>query len=336
MKKHLIGFVLLFISTLQGELSSLYPPIESNRNGFLDVEGGHSLYWEESGNPNGQPILFLHGGPGMGTSPNYRRYFDPNHYRIILFDQRGCGKSRPFASLNNNTTWDLVDDIDLLRKFLEIENWLVFGGSWGSTLGLTYTIKHTKNVQGLILRGIFLCRPKEISWFYQFGAHKIFPDIWEDYVLPIPFEEREDMIKAFYKRLKSPDTKEKRRAAIAWATWEGKASKLRCDQNSLRSCFTEKTAYALALIESHYFFNNAFFDSENWILENMNGIRHLPCIIIQGRYDMVCPMESAWELHKKWPEARFEVVSDAGHSSSEPGIVDALIRATDWFAEKKL
>jgi proline iminopeptidase len=332
MKPLRIFFVFfIFLLPLNAEhLRTLYPPIEPYRTGFLEVEGGHTFYWEESGNPEGLPVLFLHGGPGLGTSPHNRSFFDPEYYRIILFDQRGCGKSFPFSSLENNTTWDLVKDIERLRVYLEINDWLLFGGSWGSTLGLTYAIKYPEKIKGLILRGIFLCRPKEISWFYQSGADRIFPDLWANYIAPIPADERENLVQAFYKRLTSSDATERAEAAKAWAIWELKTSKLKYDQTGSNR-FTAKNAYSLARIESHYFVHNAFFDHDNWILENIHAIRHIPCMIIQGRYDIPCPMKSAWELHLAWPEAKFEIIPDAGHSSSEPSTQDALIRATEFF-----
>lgn len=314
-------------------LCTLYPAIEPYETGFLDVPGGHTLYWEESGNPQGQPILFVHGGPGGGTSPFQRSFFNPEVYRIILFDQRGCGKSLPFSKLENNTTWDLVDDIERLREHRKIQKWIVFGGSWGSTLSLTYAIKHPEKVQALIVRGIFLCRPKEIHWYYQFGAHHIYPDLWENYIEPIPVGERGNMVQAFYKRLTSHDPKIRARAARAWSGWEGGTSKLKFDPELLAEFTEDERADALARIECHFFLNNSFFKTDNWILENVHVIRHIPCTIVQGRYDMPCPMEGAWELHKAWPEAKFEVIFDAGHASTEPGILDALIRATDFFSK---
>ncbi|MDN3506683.1 MAG: prolyl aminopeptidase [Simkaniaceae bacterium] len=332
--RFLICFFLLCINGFSEELRSLYPKIEPYREGFLSVGEGHSLYWEESGNPDGQPILFLHGGPGMGTLPYQRSFFDPEHYRIILFDQRGCGKSTPFACLENNTTWDLVEDIEKLRKHLNVEKWTLFGGSWGSTLALTYSILHPDSVEGLILRGIFLCRPKEIRWYYQFGAHHLFPDLWENYCAPIPVEEHGDFVGAYYKRLLSTDPEVRKLAAKAWSGWEGSTSKLHFDPELFATFSADQAADSIARIECHYFVHNTFFATDNWILENVNTIRHIPCVIIQGRYDIPCPMESAWELHRTWPEAEFEIIPDAGHNPSEPGIMDALIRATDGFIPK--
>lgn len=308
-----------------------YPHKEPFRSGYLDVGSGHQLYWEESGKPNGLPAIFLHGGPGSGTEPAHRGYFDPEKYRIILMDQRGCGKSKPHSSLVDNTTWHLVEDIEKLRKFLKIEKWLVFGGSWGSTLSLAYAEMHPSSVSALVLRGIFLGRPKELRWFYQFGAHHLFPDEWEKYLDPIPENERGDLMQAYYKRLTSSNEAERRRAASAWSAWEGTTLKLIFDPNLFLQ-FTETShADAIARIECHYFINNCFFKTDNWLIEQVDKIRKIPAFIVQGRYDIVCPMESAWELHKAWPQAEFEVIADAGHAASEPGICDALIRATDQF-----
>jgi proline iminopeptidase len=277
--------------------------------------------------------VFLHGGPGGGVDPSYRSFFSPDHYRIILFDQRGCGKSVPFSSLENNTTWDLVADIEKLRQHLHVNDWVVFGGSWGSTLALTYAIKHPEHVQALILRGIFLARPKEIAWFYQSGASYLFPDLWEQYCAPIPLEERSDFVHAYHERLTSPDAAIRKEAAKAWSRWEGGTSKLYFDPKFVANFELEEAADAFARIECHYFINNAFFETDNWILENIDAIRSIPGIIVQGRYDTVCPMISAWELHRAWPEAQLEIIPDAGHSGFEPGILDALIRATDYFSE---
>lgn len=324
------SFLLLFVFSF-GFAESFYPEIEPYQTGYLEVTDGHTLYWEESGNPEGRPILFVHGGPGGGTSPSQRRFFNPDFYRIILFDQRGCGKSLPFSSLENNTTWDLVDDIERLREFLKIDRWLVFGGSWGSTLALTYAIQHPETVKGLILRGIFLCRPKEIEWYYQYGAHHIYPDRWEDYSAPIPESERNDFVGAFYKRLTSEDEEVRRTAARAWSGWEGATSKLQFDPSLFASFTEDKKADTIARIECHYFIHNSFFPTDNWIIEHIDAIRNIPAIIIQGRYDIPCPIMSAWDLHRAWPEAKLEIISDAGHAATEPGILDGLIRATNAF-----
>ncbi|MDE3047686.1 MAG: prolyl aminopeptidase, partial [Verrucomicrobiota bacterium] len=272
------------------------------------------------------------GGPGLGIMPYNRCFFNPEVYRIILFDQRGCGKSLPFSSLEQNTTWDLVADIERLREHLGVQSWVVFGGSWGSTLGLAYAIQHPEPVKGLILRGIFLCRPKEIQWYYQNGAHRLFPDFWEKYVEPIPLAERDDFVKAYYKRLTSTDEVERKLAAQAWSGWEGSTSKLLLDPSLFAALTADQTADSMARIECHYFFHDSFFDSDHWILEHVHSIRNIPCVMIQGRYDIPCPIESAWELHREWPEAELEVIPDAGHSAMEPGILDALIRATDRFS----
>lgn len=311
-----------------------YPPIEPYRTGFLEVGSGHRIYWEESGNPHGIPVLFLHGGPGSGTDPGHRCYFNPKSYRIILTDQRGSGKSTPHAGLQDNTTWHLVEDLEKLRSHLLIQKWVVFGGSWGSTLALAYAETHPDAVTHLILRGIFLGRTKEVRWFYQFGAHHIFPDEWEKYIDPIPQEERGNLIEAFYRRLTSPDPAVRKRAASAWSGWEGATLRLLFDP-SLFMHFTEDNhAEALARIECHYFLNHCFFKTDNWLIEHVGKIRKIPAVIVHGRYDIICPMETAWELHKAWPEAKFHIIPDAGHAASEAGILDCLVNATDeWIAQ---
>jgi len=306
-----------------------YPPIEPYRTGFLNVDSTHRVYWEESGNPHGKPVIFLHGGPGSGTEASHRCYFDPKGYRIILMDQRGSGKSRPHASLIDNTTWDLVSDIEKLRMHLKIEKWVVFGGSWGSTLSLAYAETHPSHVLGLILRGIFLARKKEIHWFYQFGAHHIFTDEWEKFIDPIPENERGDLLTAYYKQLTPKALAIRKRAASAWTCWEGATLKLIFDPEFYAQFTMDEHADALARIECHYFTNHAFFNSDNWLIEHAKALSKIPGIIIQGRYDIICPFESAWDLHKAWPEAEFVVIKDAGHAASEPGITDALINATD-------
>lgn len=311
-----------------------YPAIEPYRSGYLEVGSGHSIYWEESGNPKGIPVIFLHGGPGSGTDAGHRCFFHPKAYRIVLMDQRGCGKSKPHSSLVDNTTWHLVADIERLREHLHIQQWVVFGGSWGSTLSLAYAETHPERVRALILRGIFLGRKKELHWFYQFGAHHLFPDEWEKYIEPIPVEERGDLLHAYHRRLTSPDTATRRKAAFAWSGWEGATLKLLFDSNAFLQFTEDSHADAIARIECHYFVHQCFFKTDNWLIEHVSQIRNIPAVIIQGRYDIICPMESAWELHKAWPQADFEVIRDAGHAASEPGIVDALIRATDAFAKK--
>lgn len=310
-----------------------YPPIEPYKTGYLSVSSGHELYWEESGNPDGRPVIFLHGGPGSGTEPSHRCFFNPVLYRIILMDQRGCGKSRPHSSLNENTTWHLVSDIEQLRHHLHIERWVVFGGSWGSTLALAYAETYPNSVLSLILRGIFLCRQFELRWFYQFGAHQIFPDAWEEYLAFISPEERNDLIQAYYKRLTSSDPSLRKQAAKAWSKWEGSALRLLPDPRLLYDFTEDHHADAIARIECHYFVHHAFFKTDNWLIENIFRIRHIPAVIIHGRYDIVCPILNAWDLHKAWPEAKLEIIPDAGHAAGEPGICDALVRAADHFAK---
>lgn len=308
---------------------TLYPELPAYRTGMLDVSGGHRIAFEESGNPEGQPVVFVHGGPGGGTSPDHRRFFDPAVYRIVLFDQRGCGKSTPFASLSDNTTWDLVADMEALRVHLGINKWHVFGGSWGSTLALAYAQTHPQSVRSLVIRGIFLVRKQEIDWFYQKGCDAIFPDAWEDYVKPIAESERGDMVRAYYKRLTSIDAKVRAEAAKAWSIWEGRTSHLYVSDAEVARMGADDFADAFARIECHYFVNNGFFNDKTALLANVDKIRHIPCVIVQGRYDVVCPMTSAWDLHKAWPEAELRVTPDAGHSAFEPGNVHELILATD-------
>lgn len=315
-------------------MRDFYPAIEPFHSGFIQVSNIHQIYFEQVGNPQGQPILFLHGGPGGGINSDHRRFFNPDKYHIILFDQRGSGKSQPCAELQENSTWHLIDDIESLRKKLNVKQWIVFGGSWGSTLALTYAIKHPETTQGLILRGIFLCRPSEIQWFYQNGASQIFPDIWEQYEQVIPSDERHDFVQAYYKRLTHENVEIKIEAAKAWSKWEAATSRLYVDPQSIDEFDNIEHALSFARIECHYFINNAFFPTENYILENIDRIRHIPGVIVQGRYDVVCPAKSAWELHKAWPEAEFHIVSDAGHAAGEPGIKSLLIQAADQFLLK--
>jgi len=310
---------------------SWFPPIEPYRTGRLRVSDVHDLHFEEVGNPKGVPVLFVHGGPGGGVSPDHRRYFDPRHYRIILFDQRGCGKSTPHAELRENTTWDLVADMEKLRQHLEVEKWVVFGGSWGSTLSLLYAETHPTRVRGLILRGIFLCRKKEIDWFYQEGASRLFPDLWESYLAPIPHEERQDLVSAFYRRLTSPDRQVRLAAARAWSIWEGSTSCLLPDLDLIHSTGGEVFAEAFARIECHYFTHGIWMRHDNQILEDIYKIRHIPCEIVHGRYDVVCPIDNAWDLHRAWPEALLHIIADAGHSAKEPGILSKLVEATERF-----
>jgi proline iminopeptidase len=310
-----------------------YPAIEPFDTGRLKVSGIHELYYEQCGKPRGQPAVFLHGGPGGGILPEYRQFFDPDTYRVVLFDQRGAGQSTPHASLEENTTWDLVADIERLREHLGIERWLVFGGSWGSTLALAYAQTHPKRIVALVLRGIFLCRQKEIRWFYQEGegASAIFPDVWEEYVRIIPQAERGDLLQAYHKRLLSDDQEIRLEAARAWSIWEGSTLKLIPDQSLIDHFAEPRNALAMARIECHYFVNQAFFETDNYLIENIDKIREIPSVIVQGRYDVVCPMMSAWDLHRAWQEAELQIIGDAGHSVTEPGISSALVGATDRF-----
>lgn len=311
--------------------AGLYPPLEPNVTGELVVDAPHALYWEESGNPRGKPVLFVHGGPGGGTVPDYRRFFDPTGYRIILFDQRGCGKSRPHASLENNTTWDLVRDMERLRTHLSIERWQVFGGSWGSTLALAYAETHPDRVTELVLRGIFMLRPEELHWFYQEGASRVYPDAWEGFLEPIPEPERHDLMAAYHRRLTGDDDAERLRAAKAWSIWEGSTSTLASDPLAVEKTSHDMFALAFARIECHYFVNGGFFTHPNQLLENVQRIRHIPAVIVHGRYDVICPLKNAWDLHRAWPEADLHIVQNAGHASMEPGIAQALVNATNRF-----
>lgn len=309
----------------------LFPEIEPYHTGYLKVSDRHQLYYEACGNPEGYPVVFLHGGPGGGIQEKYRRFFDPDFYRIILFDQRGAGKSLPYADLQDNTTWDLVADIEKLRHELGIEKWLVFGGSWGSTLALSYAITHPDHVSGLVLRGIFLCRPEEIQWLYQEGASWLYPDSWEKYLAVIPPEERHDLVKAYYRRLTAVEPEIHLAAARAWSTWEAATSKLIPDPELVAAFDQSEFALAFARIECHYFVHDSFFPTKNYLLENINKIRHIPGYIVHGRYDVVCPVRSAWDLHRAWPEAELQIVPDAGHSAMEPGILHHLIRFCEDF-----
>ena len=314
-------------------MKQLYPKIEPYNQFDLKVSDLHTIHVEESGNINGKPVIFLHGGPGGGIEPVYRQYFDPKKWRIIIFDQRGCGQSTPHAELQENTTWDLIADIEKIREHLEIDKWVVFGGSWGSTLSLSYAITHPDRCKALVLRGIFMIRKKEINWFYQDGTSNIYPDAWEHYLRPIPEDERHDLVAAYYKRLTSNDDSVRIEAAKAWSIWEASTSKLIQSEESIHAFEDAKVAEAFARIECHYFTNRGFFDTDDWLLENVDKIRHIPTVIVQGRYDVVCPMISAWELHRAFPEADFEIVQDAGHSMTEKGIAAKLVEYTDKFSE---
>ena len=311
----------------------LYPEIEPHASGMMATDGVHQIYYEECGNPRGTPVLVIHGGPGGAVNPGMRRYFDPARYRIVLFDQRGCGKSTPNASLEDNTTWKLIEDIERLRERLGVETWAVFGGSWGSTLSLAYAISHPDRVRALVLRGIFLLTRAELRWFYQEGASNLFPDAWERFVAPIPEAERHDLMGAYYKRLTGEDRAGRERCAVAWSSWEGETVSVEGPEARPDKFAEPEFAVAFARIENWYFTHGGFFPEENWLLKNVGRIRHIPCWIAQGRFDVVTPMASAWALHRAWPEARLEIVKDAGHASTEPGIIDSLIRGTDWAAE---
>jgi len=313
------------------ERRTLYPALEPFDAGRLRVSELHELYYEQSGNPQGKPVVFVHGGPGGGTEPRMRRFFDPAAYRIILFDQRGCGRSTPHAELRENTTWDLVADMERLRNHLAIDRWQVFGGSWGSTLALAYAETHPERVTELVLRGIFLVRKQEIDWFYQRGASALFPDAWEGYLAPIPEAERGDLLHAYYARLTGDDPAVRQEAARAWSVWEGSTSTLFTDPGLIAKTAGDAFSLAFARIECHYFVNQCWFPNDGALLEGVSKIRHIPAVIVQGRYDVVCPLESAWALHRAWPEANLVIVPDAGHSAMEAGNTDALVRATDAF-----
>ena len=312
-------------------LRTLYPEIEPYDSGMLKVSDLHTLYYEQSGNPNGKPVVFLHGGPGGGTNPKCRRFFDPAVYRIVLFDQRGCGKSTPHAELKDNTTWHLVNDIERIRTHLGIDRWQVFGGSWGSTLALAYAQTHPEQVTELVLRGIFMLRRWELEWFYQKGCDALYPDAWEPYLKAIPEVERGDLMSAYYRRLTSSDPQVRMNAARAWSVWEGATSYLWQDPGHIESSGQDEFALAFARIECHYFVHGGFFEHDDQLLRNVERIRKIPAVIVQGRYDVVCPMRSAWDLHRAWPEADLRIVQDAGHSAFEPGNISELVQATDRF-----
>ncbi|MEC9292089.1 MAG: prolyl aminopeptidase [Pseudomonadota bacterium] len=309
----------------------LYPEIEPFESHMLQVSDVHSLYVEESGNPEGIPVLFIHGGPGGGTDPLYRRFFNPDKYRIILFDQRGCGKSTPFASLEDNTTDHLIDDIEQIRIHLGINRWHLFGGSWGSTLSLAYAQSFPKHVSAMVLRGIFLCREQDIKWFYQEGASHIFPDAFETYSHHIPVEERHDLVYAYYKRLTSDDENVRLEAAKHWTTWEMATSKLLPSKELIEKGVDPKFVLPFARIEAHYFVNDAFL-TNNQLIHYIDKVRHIPCTIVHGRYDVVCPISQAYELHKAWPESKLIITPDAGHSAMENGTAKSLVEAADAFS----
>lgn len=316
------------------ERLKLFPPIEAHASGTLRVSDIHEIYYEISGAADGKPVVVCHGGPGGGSTPSMRRYFDPAKYKIVIFDQRGCGRSTPHAELRDNTTWALVEDMEKLRQHVDVEQWQVFGGSWGSTLALAYAQSHPERVTELVLRGIFTLRRSELLWFYQEGASWIYPDTWESYLEPIPESERGDMIAAYYKRLTGDDKAEQLRAAKAWSLWEGGAVSLFPSEERMQSFSSDAFALAFARIECHYFQNGGFFERDDQIIANLDQVRHIPAVIVQGRYDIVTPMQTAWEMHRAWPEADLQIIQDAGHAASETGIIDALIRATNKFARR--
>jgi proline iminopeptidase len=310
-----------------------YPPIEPYDSGMLDVGDGHQVYWELCGTPGAKPAVFLHGGPGAGLSPDHRRTFDPARYQLLLFDQRGCGRSTPNAGLEANTTWDLVADIERLRELVGVDRWLVFGGSWGSTLALAYAETHPERVTELVLRGIFLCRPEEIAWYYQEGASWLYPDLWEAFQAAIPVEERGDMVTAYRRRLIHDDPAVRLEAARAWSLWEGQTITL-LSHPALRDAFAQdEFALAFARIENHYFVHDSFLGPDQ-LIRDAARLRDIPGVMVQGRYDLATPVRSAWDLHRAWPEAELHIVPDAGHAFDEPGILHQLILATDRFATR--
>ena len=314
------------------ERLGLYPPIEPYRQERLKVGGGHEVYFEECGNPAGKPVAIVHGGPGGGCNTAMRRYHDPARYRIVLFDQRGCGRSLPHASLEANTTWHLVADMELLRKHLGIERWQLFGGSWGSTLSLAYAQRQPERVSELVLRGIFLLRREELRWFYQGGCSWMFPEAFEEFKRIIPEEERGDMIAAYHRRLTGPDRHLQIAAARAWSVWEGSTLSLLQDAERVKLFGADSYAIAFARIECHYFINRGFFERDDELVLGAARIRHLPCVIVHGRYDVVTPVKNAWDLTRVWPEAELRIIADAGHAMTEPGSVHELVSATRAFA----
>ncbi len=314
-------------------LARFYPSIEPFEHGMLDVGDGHQIYWERCGNPKAKPAVFLHGGPGSGCSPDQRRLFDPAKYCVTLFDQRGCGRSTPHASLEANTTWHLVADIERLRVLAGVDRWLVLGGSWGSTLALAYAQTHAERVSELILRGIFTLRREELRWFYQEGASWLFPDEWEHFVAPIAPAERHDLMVAYHRLLTGTDEAARLRAAVAWSQWEGRTITLLPDPTFDRAHSNARFALAFARIENHYFVNHGFMD-EGQLLRDAPKLADIPSVIVQGRYDACTPVKTAWDLHRAWPQAEFHLIADAGHAFKEPGILDRLIRATDGFANR--
>jgi len=314
-------------------MNDLFPEIRPYRTENLAVDDVHTLYVEEVGNPDGIPALFLHGGPGAGCESYHRRFFDPERYRVVLFDQRGAGRSTPHADLRNNTTWDLVADIERIREHLGIERWLLFGGSWGSTLALAYAETHPERVSGLILRGVFLCRRHEIRWFYQQGASRLFPDFWEDFVSPIDLADRHDMLNAYHRLLTGPDEVRRLSAAKAWSVWEGRTATLVSDERVASHFAQAHVALSMARIECHYFINDAFL-KPNQLLEQASRLEGIPGVIVHGRYDVICPLENAWQLHEAWSGSELSIITEAGHSATEPGTRSRLVEATQAFAER--
>ena len=312
-------------------MKNLYPPLEPFETHVLNADG-HKVYYEVSGNPDGKPALFVHGGPGGGGSTDVRRFFNPDLYKIVVFDQRGCGRSKPHASLEQNTTWDLVSDMESIRENLSIDSWLVFGGSWGSTLSLAYAQQYPHRVSELVLRGIFMLRKKELDWFYQEGASKLFPEAWEEFVKPIDQDKRNNLMDAYREIFYGTDQRAKLEAAIAWSKWEAATSSLIFSQARVDDFQEPEFALAFAMIENHYFVNKGFFTHENQLLDGVDKIRQIPAVIVQGRYDVVCPIESAWELANKWPEAELIITPNSGHSAFERENIAALVDATDRFA----
>ncbi len=306
----------------------LFPAIKPSQTHHLAVSELHELYIEEAGKADGVPVVFLHGGPGASCEPSHRRYFDPERYRIILFDQRGCGKSKPHASLDQNTTQHLIDDLEKIRQFLHVERWVVFGGSWGSTLALAYAEAHPERVLGLILRGIFLCRKRDIDWFYQQGTSRLFPEAWLDFVQPIPPEQRHNMLQAYYQRLTGDNELERMAAAKAWSIWEGRCATLRPDNAVLNYFSNPHIALSIARIECHYFIHDCFMD-ENQLLDQADKLKDIPGFIVHGRYDVICPVDQAYALHQAWPDSQLKIIADAGHAVSEAGISRALIDSTN-------
>lgn len=314
-------------------MPGFYPNSHASRTYHLKVDEVHTLYLEESGNPDGLPVIFLHGGPGAGCESWHRRFFDPQLYRVVLFDQRGCGKSRPHASLEQNTTWDLVEDIEKIRAHLDIRQFVLFGGSWGSTLALAYAEKYPENVLGMILRGIFLGRDRDVDWFYQQGTSHLFPDFWQDYVAPVAPDKRDHMVAAYYELLTSDNEETRKQAALAWSVWEGRTANLIPNPRVMQHFGDAWNALSIARIECHYFRHHCFFTPDQ-LLADAHRLQGIPGVIVHGRYDVICPVEQAWDLHHAWPGSDLKIINDAGHSALHDGIRDALVEAADDFAHR--